>query len=200
MSSLRETIDARNGELLGDTIMQGVMGAGFSVVTFGAFWFITWMLLGGYKAGYSDPIPLGVTAIYVAAATWSAWRGVDPVANLVPLTRGEAAKREIEDAVRNVVGGGFEKIARRESIAGCANVLIAGPKCLLAAWSAWRKRVNADPALIESAAALLGEDPRPVEGSERGALLLVHLGLASLELGADGDVVVVTTAKGKQVS
>lgn len=119
---VRTFVETRNGELATDALLQGGMGLAFSLVTFGGFWWIAWLLLGSLEQGLFAPLPLGVTAIYVGVSTWSAWRGVEPYDDLTPLTRGEAARREVEDAVASFAGGaGLETLGtRRASTATCA--------------------------------------------------------------------------------
>ena len=194
--------EERNGELLTDAFLQGGMGLGFSLATFGGFWWVCWLVLGGWRDGVLAPLPLAITAVYVGAASWSARRGVDPYQNLLPLTRAEASRREIEEVVANFAGTGLEGLGRREGVAGCATWLIAGPKGFLAGWRAWSQRVQASQELLNRAQQLLElslEAPRPLEQNSRAGLLLLHLGLVRLEPNSAGTVCVTPTAKGKNL-
>lgn len=200
---LQSFVSERNAKLATDAAIQGGMGLGFSLVTFGGFWWIAWLLFGSFREGLTAPVPLAITAVYVAVATWSAWRGVDPYDNLLPLTRAEANRREVEARVKDLVGGtGLEGLARREGIAGCAQWLLAGPQGVIKGVRTWSKRVTPDPALLSAAQSLLdaaATTPPPIGEDPRASLLLVHLGLARLDADPEGIVRVFPTAKGKRV-
>jgi len=180
--------------------MKGGLGLAFSFVTFGGFWWIAWLMFGTYKQGWSSPIPLALVALYLGVATWSAWRGVDPTRDLRPLTAGEADKRALEAAVAEFAGvGGLQGAGTREGVAGCANWLIAGPKSVLEGRAAWKKRVSLPSDLVEESAALLELLPKPAAGAERAAVVLLTLGLADATLDAQGEVVLETTRRGREV-
>lgn len=204
MSPLERFVAARNGQLMTDVLLKGGMGAAFTLATFGGLWWITFLVVGaGFGFAGAATTAALITAVYVAASVWSALRGVDPLANLAPLTTRERARREVEDAVRDVVGGGLERVLRRDAIAGLGGCLIAGPASLVGAWQAWRRRLQLDPTtLAEAEAVLSAADDRAGAGvadRERGALALVHLGLVRLEPSATGEVVARLTARGKQL-
>jgi len=195
--NLQRFLDTRNGGLASDALLKGGMGLAFSCATFGGFWWIAWLILGSWKKGLFDPLPLGVTLVYVAVASWSAWRGVDPLANLTPLTQGNVQRHELEAAVSEFAGtGGLEGLGRREGVAGCANVLLAGPQGVVGGWNAWRKRVEPEPELVAEAAELLASLPAEA-GGDRGALLLLVLGLAQVERDERGELRLSTTRKGR---
>lgn len=197
---LQAFIARRNQGHLEDAAMKGGLGLAFSLVTFGGFWWIAWLMFGTYKQGWSSPIPLALVALYLGVATWSAWRGVDPHRDLRPLTAGEADKRALEAAVAEFAGvGGLQGVGTREGVAGCANWLIAGPKSVLEALAAWNKRVTLPPDLIEESAALLRQLPQPSEGAERAAVVLLTLGLADASLDGEGELILETTRRGREV-
>lgn len=201
---LSEYIAERNGDLLGDAVLQGGMGLVFSAVTFLGVWVIGWFVALSWSAGFDSPFPLLITAVYAAVASWSAWREVDPYDHLLPATQAEATRREVEEALQGIVGSpGVLSLGTREGVAGCATWLIAGPKGVLGGWRALNRRVTPEPAQVTEADALLRsarEGPAPIGERQRAALLLVHLRLADLELDPEGRVLLVPTAKGKRVA
>ena len=204
-------VDERNAQLTTDAALQAGMGLGFCVLTFGGFWWVAWLLFGSFRHGFSSPLPLTVTAIYAAVATWSAWRGVNPYDNLRPLTNAEVQRREIEEAVRLCIasaglgsGGAGLGLARREGIAGCAHVLLAGPEGVIKGLRTWRKRLVPDPTLLLAAQGLLdaaAHEPQTLDANPRAAILLAHLGLVRFEADpTDGAVRLHPTAKGKRLA
>jgi hypothetical protein len=207
VSKLAAFASERNANHMQDVVLKGVMGLAFTAVTFGAFYALTWLFVGiAWSKSFSGASTIAsvVTAIYFGVAAWSAWRKIDPVANLAPLTRKERARREVEDAVRDAVGGGLDKALRRDGIAGFGNLLIAGPASLVGAWEAWRKRLPMDPDLLAAGEAILGgslEDAGHPVGDDdgRGLLALLHLGLVRLEVGPDGELRALATAKAKNL-
>lgn len=208
MESIRERLlvfaQARNASLAQDAGIQGGLALVFGVLTFGGFWWIAWLMFGSFRAGALSPIPLALTAVYAGAATWSAWRGVDPLGGLSPLTQGEASRRDLEAAVSELVGGsGLETIGTREGVAGCADWLVAGPRGVFAAWAKWRRRIVLQGEVLDEAVALLSAARAGgalLAGREGGGVALLALGLARFELDAEGEGRAILSAKGARVA
>lgn len=201
MTQLERFVAARNADLLVDVLMKGGLGLLAAGLVFGFFWWMSFVAAAGLVGlRGAGSVALLVTGRYLAAATWSALREDDPLSGLPRLTAGERSRRELEDAVGELVG--VDPLGlRRESIAGLAGCLLAGPQSLLGAWRAWRRRVALPADALAQAEALLVEAGAgaPVGGRELGALALVHLGLVSLAADDDGAVRANLPAKGKQV-
>lgn len=201
MTHLERFVAARNAELLVDVAMKGGLGLLATGLVFGVFWWMSFVAAAGVVGlRGAGGVALLVTGFYLVAATWSALREDDPLAGLPRLTAGERSRRELEEAVGELVGvdaGGL----RREQIAGFAGCLLAGPQSLIGAWRAWRRRVALPPDALAQAEAVLKDAGAgaPVAGRELGALSLVHLGLVSLAAGDDGAVRAHLSAKGKKV-
>ena len=175
---LAELVRRRNRELLGDAALKAALGVGFSLLTFG---FIYW---GGWLFGFFVARGLGLAgwqfgllaaALFFVAATFSAWRRVDPLADLQPLTD----EQWLAMAVGQVVG--VVVFSPRHAVAGAAIVLIGGPAGMIEAFGIWAHRLRADRPLLTEAARLLAScaEDGPISTLQRAdaAQMLWRLGL-----------------------
>ncbi len=201
--SLERYVAERNADLAQTAAIQGVTGLGCLVVTAGLLMvlFSLFIGLGWFGLRGAFWFAVGATALYLAVATYSAWRRIDPLASLAPLTRAEADRRAIEDALADLTDGPL--LLREEAVAGLASGLVAGPANLFAAWRTWRRRVLLDRDLSKGCEALLARaaapEGAPVASAPRSAAALVQLGLARVALGEDGALWVRLSPKGKQL-
>lgn len=202
--TFEEYVADRNGDHAGTAAIQAGTGLGCSLVaaflvfTVGAFLGASWW-------SWQHATGLGWLAVvtYMGVATWSAWRRVEPLASLSPLTDAERARRELEDRFADGAGQAATAL-RRESVAGFADLLVAGPRNLFRAWGSWQQRVALDPALTKRCRGLLeassADRGAPAGTDPLAALCLVRLGLAQSATGPDGAVRVLATAKGRALT
>ncbi|MSQ93984.1 MAG: hypothetical protein EXR98_05440 [Gemmataceae bacterium] len=197
---LAEMVRRRNRELAFDAILKAGLGVVFSFFTFGfVFWF-AWFV-GFFFGRQMNLVPwqfAGMfTGVFFVAATWSAWRRIDPLAGLALLS-----DREWFLTMLSQAAGGLGYFSPRHASAGFAVVLIGGPAGVMEAIGIWAHRIRADAGLIDDAARLLDrcESVVPI-GQVRNltAAFLLHR-LALVKLVPHGDQSALTlTDKGLAV-
>lgn len=194
---LAEMVRSRNRELAGDALLKAAIGVVFSLLTFGfVFWF-GWFFGIYFSRQLNLPAwQFGAlfTGVFLVAATWSAWRRVDPLAGVAPLTDREWFLMMLSQAA-----GGLGYFSPRHASAGFAVVLIGGPAGIIEAFGVWAHRIRADAGVIEDAARLLDrcEPQLPIAQVHNlaAAFLLYRLALVKL-IGQEEERVLRLTEKG----
>jgi hypothetical protein len=172
-------VRGHNRELMFEILLRAFLGLVFSFFTFGFLfclgWFFGWFVAGSL---HLRPWQFGLllAGLFFIVAVWSAWRQVDPLADLQPLTDEQWLLTQLSLASSNVL-----YFSPRHAVAGSAVLLLAGPRSVFQAFGLWTHRLRADRALIEEAAQLLREctDTYPVQEIRQpaAALLLRHFAL-----------------------
>jgi hypothetical protein len=194
---LRDLIRCRNRELAFDALLKTGLGVGFSCVTFGMLFWFGWVL--GFFFGRHlnlHPWQFGAifSGLFLGVATWSAWRRIDPLADLAPVS-----DREWFLTMLSQAAGGLGYFSPRHASAGFAIILIGGPAAIIEALGIWAHRIRADAVLIEeSARTLVGCEPKlPINQVHNLAAVFLLYRLALIKVVPDGDSRVLTlTAKG----
>lgn len=193
---INDLVRARNRELATDAALNGAFGVGFCAITFGMLYGFGWVL--GFMFARSVDLEawqfgLLVSGLFFSVAVWSAWRRVDPLEGLRPLSD---QQRLLLLASQALGGPGFSP---RHASAGLAVVLIGGPASLFSAVGIWAHRVRADEAAIKAAAQLLDacQVSQPIDSirNAEAALLLKRLALIKV-LPNESSHVVTATQKG----
>jgi hypothetical protein len=171
-----------NGELVYEAMVKAILGAVFSLFTFGFMFWIGWFFSWGVATSLSlEPWQCGalLAGVFFVVAAWSAWRQVDPMAGLERMTDRQWLLTQISLASPHLL-----YFSPRHALAGSAVVLLGGPSSMFQAIGIWAHRLRADQSLIEDAALLLTEcsEPYPVEEarSVTAALLLRRLSLITV--------------------
>jgi hypothetical protein len=178
VNDLQWLVRRRNRELAFDATTKALLGAIFSLVTFGCVFWFSWVIgLGVARYLGMGPWLFGllITGLFFGVAAWSAWRRVNPLADLKPLTHQQLLATLMS---RAATGIGFSP---RHAVAGIAFVLLGGPGNLIEAIGIWAHRIRADERLLGKAASTLAlcKEGCPAEqiSDLAAALLLRHLSL-----------------------
>lgn len=191
---LNEAVRSRNRELFTDAVIKLGTGIVFSLLTFGFIFWVGWFL-GIFFAYHLElsavTFGLIVTAIFFVVALWSAWRNVNPLADLQPLTDRQMLMTMLSLASPNLL-----YFSPEHASAGFAMVLIGGPANILSAFGIWAHRLKADTNIIAEGAGMLdacadGCPPERVRSLD-AAVLLRRLSLIKMAVGKTGDVIVLT--------
>ncbi|MCP3904009.1 MAG: hypothetical protein GY715_10280 [Planctomycetes bacterium] len=196
---IHHRVRTRNRELLLEAALEIGMGVVFAALTFGfVFWisFLPAFFLAPSLGMKGWQVALIVTGIFALATSFSAWRRVDPLAELNPLTEAQMRMTLISLASPHVL-----YFSPRHATAGAALVLLAGPVGVFRGLGTWAHRLRSDAAMIRDAASLLGNvanDGLPAEDvpNPAAALLLRRLALLKV-VGHEQSVVLLSTEKGR---
>ena len=202
--SVRTVVDEKNRSLALDGRMRiglGVMLSGFMFfVVFLTGCVVAMLLLPGRMISF----PLAFTLVFMAAAIWSAWREVDPLAALPRLTEADEIKRSLEQFAASQLGGGMAMALQRRSLAGFATFLIAGPRSILDGWKLLRERIPDNPGLMSRAQELLERcaTPIPLDRVPAAAesVLLCEFLLVKVRAGPGGKPRLERTEAGRQAA
>jgi len=194
---LHRLVRERNREVAIDATIKVLLGVFFSLVVFGFIFWVCWLV--GFFVGSSwniRPWQLGslVTGLFFLVALWSAWRHVNPLAGLKPLSDEQLLLTIVSQATSGVV-----YFSPRHALAGAALLLIGGPANIVEAVGIWGYRIRADGPLVDEAARLLTlcEGGCPPERIREPAAALMLRRLALIKVIPGGDTVVLTlTEKG----
>jgi hypothetical protein len=194
---LTEVIRAHNREVRFEALLKASLGVIFSLVTFGFVFWVGWVA-GFFFANYigldAAQFALFLTLMFLIVATWSAWRRVDPLAGLEPLSEQQLF---LMVAAPAITGGVY--FSPRHATAGAALVMIGGPAAVFQALGVWTHRIRADEELIQDATRLLAACKRNCPANQvrklAAALLLRQLALIKTIPG-DGSPALTVTAKG----
>ncbi len=177
---IRTAIEKRNRELAFEAAIEAALGVVFSLIVFGGVFGIAWLswvyFFSGFEFARATQVALGVTALFAVVATVSAWRRVDPMSNLEPLSDFEESLMLMGPALPYGIG-----MQPRHAVAGFASLLIGGPANLFDAWVTWRHRLPSDAVVFEKAAGVLQQAEEEMEMARiedhRATLVLYRLGL-----------------------
>jgi hypothetical protein len=194
---LHSLVRERNREIAIDATIKVLLGVLFSLLVFGFVFWGTWLV--GFFVGSSwniRPWQLGllVASLFFVVALWSAWRHVNPLAGLKPLSDEQLLLTIVSQATADVV-----YFSPRHALAGAALLLIGGPANIVEAVGIWAYRIRADGPLVDEAARLLTlcEGGCPPERVREPAAALILRRLALIKVVPSGDDVVLTlTEKG----
>jgi hypothetical protein len=197
---LQEEIRAHNRELATEAITKAVLGVLFTLLTFAFVFWIAWffgVLMAGLLNLEAWRFGAVVTGVFLVVSIGSAWRRVDPLAGLEPLSEKQLF---LTFAAPALPGGIY--FSPRHATAGAALVLLGGPANLFQALGVWAHRIRAEDSLVEDAARLLAASrPRfPTDQVRKpaAALLLRQLALIKIVPG-EGAPAFALTAKGSAV-
>jgi hypothetical protein len=191
---LHDAVHHYNSELEFEGRAKIILGAVFSFFVFGFVYCLGWFF-GLFFASslYLDPWQFGLllAMLFLAVATWSAWRRVDPLAELPRLTDEQMLLTLVSQATPGVL-----YFSPRHATAGAALVLLGGPVSVFEGWGILNSRIQTDEALIEAASRTLEdcETACPVEEvtDARAALLLRRLSLIKVIPNDDSSALTVT--------
>lgn len=172
----------RNRELAFDAALKASLGIVFSLVTYGVLFWMGWFV-GFFVGGYLNlrPWQFGaiLTGLFFVVATWSAWRRVDPLAGLKPLS-----DRQLLLTLISQASPGLLYFSPRHATAGAAMILLGGPANVIEAFGIWAHRIRVEGSLIEDASRLLAscetEFPAEQVREPAAALLLRRLSLVKV--------------------
>ena len=179
---VKQQVDQRNREIATEAVVEAALGVLFSFLVFGFVFVASWVAC-FLVVGYSRAVPTAslIVLVYALVALYSAWRRVNPLENLTPLTPGEEAAAEILQATGH---GAFAPHFTRHSLAGFGTVLIGGPANILQSIATWRHRMPHSSAILTDAAGLLERAGEGVDleqaGNPQAAFLLHRLGLVKV--------------------
>jgi hypothetical protein len=194
---LKKAVRSVNSDHEARAAIQLVLGALFTFLLFGALLGVLWMFGPWRHVGWPAlPSSLALVGLLLAVAFWSAFRRIEPMRGVDPLT----PTQELAIKASWVVPGAVVT-SPRHATAGTASLLIAGPLNMVDAIASWRSRIKVDQALYYAAADLLGraaegvdlefvDDPRPF-------VLLRRLRLIKVEERPEGLGRIVLTQKGR---
>jgi len=201
VDAVRAAIAERNREIAVEGWVELGMGVGFALLTYAAiFWLIvifsffsgglccmpTWLLA-----------PL-VTLIFAVVSVISAWRRVDPLAALEPMSDAEELVVVLSLATPNVM-----VVNPRRVVAGFAWLILGGPVSVFSAIESIQHRMPDDEALVRSAAEMLSGAERGMTvesvSDARAAVVLRRLALIKHESGP-GKGRIVITEKGRSLA
>ena len=153
VASIHDMVRRHNRELAIETLVRAVLGVAVSCVVFGMVFCLGWLIgpavtpLLGLRAWHFAAI---LASVFVIVATWSAWRKVNPLAGLQPISDQEMLVMLISHAALDT-----PFLSPRHAVAGVAVVLIGGPASVLQSIGAWAWRIRTSGPMIEQAASLL---------------------------------------------
>jgi hypothetical protein len=191
---LRDMVGGYNRELAAEALGKALLGV---VVSFFVFGFVFWC---GWFVGFAVADSLNLEAwqfgallsgLFLVVATWSAWRRVDPLAAVQPLS-----DRQLLLTLISQASPGLLYFSPRHATAGAAVVLIGGPANVFQALGIWASRIRADGPLLEEASRLVaacnGNCPIEEVREPVAALLLRRLGLIKVIPNGDSSAFTLT--------
>lgn len=189
---LQALLTDENRRLAFETSLLAVIGLAICLVVFGLSFVLLLIPYFGIPRVVSALI--GTTLLAVGSLV-AAWRQVNPLEGMAPLSMDE----RMEMKVRNAIGayGGSPRFA----LAGLKMLFMSGPTSLFAAWRDWRRRFTWAPEVVDAAADLLAacQTPQPLQQvAEEPALLLLELRLAKV-VGEDAHARLSITQRGKEL-
>lgn len=197
---IRALARARNRELAVEALIEAALGVLFTLLTFG-FVFVLGLSAGwlvGRRVGLSAVgFAWIVTGVFFVTAVISAWRRVDPLAGVDPMTFEQEVLTALSQTSAQML-----YFSPRHASAGVAMVLLGGPSNLFSAIGTWRHRLNDDDAIVHVAAEVLRASAAELDlervRTPHAALLLRRLALIKVTH-REGRPVVVATEKGREI-
>ncbi len=187
---LADAVRRRNRELAFDAALKAGLGIVFSLVAFGMLFWFGWVVGFFVNRSYAWQLGVVVAGVFFVTASLSAWRRVDPLADLAPLGDAEMVAMLIGRA------SGFMVFSPRHALAGAALVLLGGPAGVFEALGIWAHRLRADDELIRKAAKVLvlceATLPQDEIGDFLAAVLLWRLALIKPTVHGDSAALVPT--------
>ncbi len=189
-----DMVRRRNRELAFDAALKVSLGIVFTIVTYGVLFWMGWFV-GFFVAGYLKLHPWQFGAIlaglFFVVATWSAWRRVDPMAGLKPLS-----DRQLLLTLISQASPGLLYFSPRHATAGAAMILLGGPANVIEAFGIWAHRIRMGGSLLEDASRLLAscetEFPAGQVRELTAALLLRRLSLVKVVASGDSAALALT--------
>jgi hypothetical protein len=177
-SRLQDLVRLHNRAIMLEVLAKTALGLVFTLLTFGFIFWVAWfagfLLVSSLRHAWL--FAAAVTGIFLVVAIVSAWRRVDPLTGLEPLT-----DQQLLLTVMGQASGQFVYFSPRHASAGAALVLIGGPSSFLQALGAWTHRLRADESLMREAGSLLEGclENCPIENVRKpaAAMLLKRLAL-----------------------
>jgi hypothetical protein len=197
--NIARIVARRNGETALEAFGEVALGVLFTALTFGVVYWLAWVFgffgLSGALGMRASELAAWITGVLFVVAVLSAWRQVDPLQSLPPLTQRQELLTTISMASPNVL-----YFSPRHASAGVAMLLLGGPVNVMRGVGAWRHRVRWRGVTPDQAGALLARCERglPLEQLDdlAGALLLRRLALIRVT-GLGGTKTVELTEKGR---
>jgi hypothetical protein len=197
---LGDIIRRRNRALAGQAALKAGLGIAFSLITFGFLFWGGWFVgfvCGHYLGPAAWQFGLLFSGLFLAVATWSAWRQVNPMAGLGRLSDAQLLLTLLSPMLP--APGYFSP---RHASAAFALALIGGPANLFQAFSTWAHRFRVDDLLLENAASILtaADTQLPLEQLRDLAAAVLLRDLALIKMVPCGDSEALTlTDKGRAV-
>lgn len=191
-SIIREAAGKRNRELTTEAVISAVLGGVFCLLTFGVLWWLAW-IVSWYAIGSDHAVfvAFAVAGLFFVVAVASAWRSVDPLENVSPMSDRQMAAQDAAGALSLATG---MPIITRHGAAGGAVVLIGGPANIFEAISLLRHRIPCDTRCARQAAEIIehipsqGMELKGVEPDEARAICtLSRLSFVKIVYAPDAD-------------
>jgi hypothetical protein len=181
-----------------EAALSFVMGVVYTVITGGLLFWLTWIVCHRWLDWGAGPVSAGLIAVgvYLVVATFSAWRGVNPLAAI-----------EYDEAYRGDSKAGLSMatglpIVDRHGIAAAGAALIAGPANVLEAIGDVRRRLPTDRTTLDTASMILERarnELRLTDELNRRSLAVLHR-LQLIKVRVVGNaMVIMPTMKGLDV-
>lgn len=191
---IQELAAERNRELDLEAGITAALGVLFTLLIFGGLYWVTFIWafpsISGGSIGFS-PKAFGVTAIFFVVAAATAWRQIDPLQKLDPMSPGDELLTSVSLAV-----GGAMAFSPRHAVAGVSSFLIGGPANIFEAIGIVRSRIRTPGETVTEAMFLLeqcrGRCPLRTVQSPRAVLLLRRLELIKVLDDSRGRALTVT--------
>jgi hypothetical protein len=191
---LNDLVRRHNREIAFQAALKGSLGIAFTLVTYGFIFWFGWFvgcLIASYLGLTAWQFGVILTSLFFVAATWSAWRRVDPLAGLKPLSDAQWSLMLLGPTLTGTI-----YFRPRHATAGAAVVLIGGPASVMTAFGIWTHRLRIAGFSLDDAAQLLAACrtafPADQVREPRTALLLMHLHLIKVVPSGDSVGLVVT--------
>lgn len=180
-----------------------VLGVLFTLFFSFMIWAIAFFVLLLFAGGrIVVPGSLAITAVFLAATCWSAWKRVDPLAGLDADSLGPRLPVGVGYAIGGSVGG-LATGLRRQSLAGAAWFLISGPTSVLEGWKALSRALPSDAGTVSECMELLEECRQGLRTdrvrSPRAYSILATLGMVRIDRDEEGNLLVRPTEKGRAI-
>ena len=195
-AGIRGLVRKHNGERWLEAVVEFGLGVLFSLITFGGVFWLSWLVV----AFRSDAVLIAgtITVVCAVLSFLAAWKKVNPLQDIEPMTDAEFAMTMI-----SIVGPGTWYFSPKRAMAGLLLILFAGPANLLAVVASLRRRLPASESGVQAATATLRDAAArdlPVDSVNRdGLVLLFRLRLVKAVGGDGGQVHLRITEKGRDL-
>ena len=196
VEAVRAAITERNREITLDAGIEIGMGVAYGLFTCAFIFWLTWIasaFRGSFLGLPSWLLAAIVTGLFAVVTTHQAWRRVDPLDAIEPMSDMEELVMVLSLATPKVM-----IVDPRRAIAGAAWFLLGGPANVFSGIATLRHRLPDDRAVIHDAAQMLADAERGLAVSSitdpRAATVLRRLMLIRSDPGRRTATIVLTEA------